>query len=277
MSSEAHGGTPPGSLRYFAVLFSQPERRPILTALYDLEASVRAAANAENHEAAHARLGWWREEIDRWLSGRARHPVTVALDPLRSELDERDGTLLRELVFAGELDLAGATFATPQHLEAYCFHAAGALQTVITCALADDQRPSPVARDFARRLGSATRQCELLRDFPADLRRGRIYLPGETLAAAGLSASVAGEDRQLEDFAGPLREWRERLLKELGVLSGLLDACECRNQRHGLVLAALHERLLHRIELSDDQNPRVAYVPPLIRLWTAWRTAIRHA
>lgn len=277
MSSETYGGAPAGSLRYFAVLFSQPGRRPILNALYDLEASVRSAANAENHEAAHARLRWWQEEIDRWLSGRARHPVTIALEPLHGELDEQDNRLLRELVVAGELDLAGMTYASSQHLEAYCFRAAGALQTVITCALADDRRPSPAERDFARRLGSATRQSELLRDFAADLRRGRIYLPAETLETAGLSAEVAAADRPLDEFAGPLGEWRERLLKELNEIPGLLDDSERESQRHGLVLAALHERLLSRIEFSDGVSDRVTHVPPLVRLWTAWRTAMRHA
>jgi len=63
-------GAPPGSLRYFAVLFAPAAVRPQLEALYSFEAEIRDTVAAA-HEVAHTRLQWWRGEIDRLAAG---HP-----------------------------------------------------------------------------------------------------------------------------------------------------------------------------------------------------------
>jgi len=110
------------------------------------------------------------------------------------------------------------------------------------------------------------RQVEMLRDLRVDIAAGRFYAPLEPLDVAGVGPS------DLKDCASPaaerfLADWTARLGDELAALPGLLaDAAERTRQRHGLVLGALHGRLLARTELG-----------PLDRLWTAWRTALRYA
>ena len=49
-------GTPPGSLRYFAVLFAEPASRAQLHAFYAFEAELRDTAASANHDIAHTRL-----------------------------------------------------------------------------------------------------------------------------------------------------------------------------------------------------------------------------
>ena len=53
-------GTPPGSLRYFAVLYAPEPTRFLLAALYAFEAEIQDTARATSHDVSHTRLPWWR-------------------------------------------------------------------------------------------------------------------------------------------------------------------------------------------------------------------------
>jgi phytoene synthase len=149
--------------------------RPQLAALYSFEAEIRDTVAAA-HEVAHARLQWWRGEIERLATGHPGHPVTVALLPLRGH-PGFDPQLLHEMLVAADLDLARFTYQNWRELDAYCFRAAGALQTLLAAALAGRRALSTSERAFARRLGSALRQTEMLRDFHVDLAAGRLRAP----------------------------------------------------------------------------------------------------
>jgi phytoene synthase len=267
-------GVPAGSLRYFAVLFGAAEVRPQLEALYAFEAELRRIVDGSSHEAAHARLQWWRGEVDRLAVGRPSHPLSIALTTLRRP-GGPDLALLHECLTAADLDLANHEYANWQQLEAYCFRSAGALQTLIAGLLAAPRELSADERQFARRLGSAVRQAEMLRDLALDLARGRIYLPGDELAGAGLDAAAlhAADPRAIR----LLSAWRNRVRSELvGLPACLGDARVRSTQRHGLVLAALHAQLLGRIDPTASAATVRASPGPLARLWTAWRTAVRN-
>jgi hypothetical protein len=47
-------------------------------------------------------------------------------------------------------------------------------------------------------------------------------------------------------------------------------------QRHGLVLGALHARLLEEPARHAGGDDVRAELGPFARLWTAWRTAVRY-
>jgi phytoene synthase len=270
-------GAPPGSLRYFAVLFAPPAARPVLDALYGFDAEVRATIDASTHEAAHAKLQWWRGEIDRLVAGRPAHPIAVALAPLRERRDADIGSL-HELLVAADLDLAGLTYRSWEELDAYCHRASGAMQMLAAATLAGQRTVTAEELEFARQLGSAQRQVEMIRDFRHDLRRGRLYLPLELIEAAGLDPSGWQQTPPKEPVTRLLDSWRARVARSLASLPGLLsDDSHRAAQRPGLVLAALHERLLEETARAPiDAEPR-AEVGPLTRLWTAWRTAVRSA
>ena len=268
-------GAPPGSLRYFAVLFAPAAARLHLDALYSFEAEIRDTVAAA-HEVAHARLLWWRGEIDRLAAGHPGHPVTVALLPLR-ERQAFDPQLLHEMLVAADLDLARFTCRDWRQLDAYCFRACGALQTLLATAAVDRRDLSTSERAFARRLGSALRQTEMLRDFFIDLAAGRLRVPLDALTAAGLDPAAVRQSPGIPALREVLEQWRSRVRSEFEALPGVLaDSTERSAQRHGLVLAALHERLLSRIEWTSGPGTQRAELAPLARLWTAWRTALLH-
>jgi phytoene synthase len=270
-------GAPPGSLRYFAVLFAPPEARPVLEALYDFEAEVRATVEATAHETAHARLQWWRGEIDRLAAGRATHPIAMALQPLRERRDI-DLASLHEALVAADLDLARLTYRSWEELEAYCFRASGALQTIAAAALPGERSLTDEERRFARQLGSAQRQTEMIRDVRHDLRLGRLYLPLDSIEAAGLAPETLQASPPPAALDASVGEWRSRVATALTELPGLLpERAQRAVQRHGLVLGALHARLLAETAKVPVGNEQRAELRPVTRLWTAWRTAVRHA
>jgi len=266
-------GTPPGSMRYFAVLFAAPGVRQLLHAFYAFEAELRDSIDGASHDIAHTRLQWWHDELTRLGDGRPRHPVTIALAPAMAQRPA-DLARLRELMHAAALDLARNTYADWSELEGYCRQSAGALQEAIAGALSTPADPDEAECHFARRLGAAVRQTEMLRDFGHDLRRGLLYVPLGLLAEAGLDPQAVPGHPEDPALAPLLAEWQTRLAHELDFLPGLLDARQRRRQAHGLVLAALHRRLLARIRPGGEDPAVRADLPPITRLWTAWRAAV---
>jgi phytoene synthase len=266
-------GTPPGSMRYFAVLFVDPAVRPLLHAFYAFEAQLRDTALGMSHDIAHTRLQWWNDELTLLADGKPRHPVTVALAPA---IAQRPGDLerLRDVSQTAALDLARNTYRDWAELEAYCARGAGALQEVIAATLSAPAEPDDLERRFAQRLGALVRQTEMLRDLAHDLKRGLLYLPTDTLTGAGLDPHRVPERPDDPKLRPVLDGWRTRLEAELAGLPALLDAAQRRRQVHGLVLAALHQRLLGRIRRPGDEAVPRADLPPLARLWTAWRAAV---
>jgi phytoene synthase len=266
-------GTPPGSMRYFAVLFAEPAMRPLLHSFYAFEAELRDTIASATHDIAHTRLQWWRDELDLLAAGKARHPVTIALAPAIAQRPA-DLERLRELTMAAALDIARNTYQSWSELTAYCAKSAGGLQEVIAAALAAPGALGEPERRFAARLGALVRQTEMLRDFDYDVRRGLLYLPISVLTESGLDPrSVPAHPENLA-LAPVLAGWQKRVAAELASLPGELDARERSRQAHGLVLAALYGRLLGRIGHSGNTVAARADLPPLARLWTAWRTAV---
>ena len=270
-------GVAPGSLRHFAVLFSGSPDKPLIEAVYAFEAEMRRIVAGASHEAAHARLQWWRGEIDRLAAGRPSHPVASALLTLRGRRDV-DLTLLHEMLVAADLDLARMTYSTWQELDAYLFRSAGIVQTLIAALLAGERGLAPAEREFARRLGTALRQSEVLFDLDRDLARGRLYAPTAALEAAGIDPESFVRDRRTATASTFIGGWQERVRSELGSLPATLAEPGLRGaQRHGLVLAALHARWLEaRSAASAPAGGPRPELGAFTRLWTAWRTALHH-
>jgi phytoene synthase len=268
-------GTPPGSLRHFACLYAPADSRPVLQALYAFEAEVGDTVATEHHEVAHTRLQWWRAEIDRLVNGQPQHPLTRALLPLR-EWARDDLPLLHEPLVAADIDLARLALQDEQEVEAYCFRAAGSLQTLAAAACAGPRALSAAERDFARALGSCLRRTESLRDLRPLLARGTLPVPLDAMERAGVNPGTLQPGMTVAPALAQLIESeRTSLEARLAALPTVLDPAGRAAQRHGLVLGALLTQLLQRIEHRRELARTRAEVPAWTKLWTAWQTAVR--
>lgn len=268
--------TQPGSLRWFATVFAPAPARPLLEALHAFDAEIEDTVVATSHDIAHTRMQWWRTEVDRLINGHPEHPVTRALLPLR-DFAPGELPLLHERMVAADIDLARMTFASRGELDAYRWLAGGALQTL---AAAASRRgvPSDTERSFARALGVAVAGVESLRDLRPRLQAGRLPFALDELESRGIAPdSLLRTTPPAPATLELIESARVALREQLARLPTLLDDPERPQQRHGLVLGALHARLLDRIDHREGIARTRAEVSSWPRLWTAWRTAMRYA
>jgi phytoene synthase len=164
----------------------------VLEALLGVEAEIRAALKRGlEHEVAHARLAWWREECARLSSGTPVHPLTRALGAHFEGTSREALAGLGGLVDLARWDLAQATFGSRRELSGYCERWSAAL--IVPCAHA----ALPAAPAGALALGAALKELELLSALAPDAQAGRVRLPLDELEAAAiapqeLAAATAG-------------------------------------------------------------------------------------
>jgi phytoene synthase len=257
---------PPGSMRYFSLLYTPEARRESVTALYAIDAEIRESARSANHEVAHSRLQWWRAEVDRLVNGAAQHPATRALQADSAERAEL--AKLHEVIAAADMDLARMTYDDARELRAYCSRSAGAAVELVAAQLI---RPLPLTeplRSYANRVGVGVRQTEIIRDLRQDAYDGLLYVPLDRMDAHGLTTSDL-RAREIDPRA-------RSVLQELhdSARQNLEAAPPDRALRPIAVLAALHRRLLDRIAACNyDVGGERVELGPFEKPWVAWRAA----
>lgn len=85
-------------------------------------------------------------------------------------------------------DLAGPHHATDADLDRYCYEVAGTVGRLMAPLLGVEPGCAAEADQAARALGAAMQRTNILRDLREDARSGRVYLPDDALAAAGLGS-----------------------------------------------------------------------------------------
>lgn len=258
---------PAGSMRYFAILYTPPAKRDVMTALYVIDAEIRESAQSANHDVAHTRLQWWRQEIDRLVNRNAQHPATKLL--VDAGIERKSLARLHELIVAADMDLARMTFLNTRELRVYSSRSGGLIQELIA-ELLRGTTLDEADRGFANRIGQGIRQVEMLRDVRQDACDGRLYLPLDLLE----QTAVGIDDLRAREVSGSVRDvlarFRESIVPELDVRHASGKAY----LRPLVVLAALHRRLLDRIAaLNYEVATQRIELGPIDKPWTAWRAA----
>ncbi len=259
-----------GSSFYYSFLFLPPERRRAIVALYAFCREVDDVVDeCTDLEVAHAKLAWWRGEVDSLFAGEPRHPVTCALAPALKPYDIA-ARHLHEIIDGMEMDLGTVRFADFAALERYCYLVAGVVGVLAAGIFGyRDAR----TLDYAKRLGTAFQLTNIIRDVGEDARRNRIYLPAEDLQRFGVPAADILAARPSEAFTRLMRYQTERARALYRAAFDLLPAADRRAQRPGLIMAAIYRALLDEIEADGFQvlTQRTS-LTPLRKLWIAWKT-----
>ena len=272
--SQINRAAPPGSMRYFALLYTPPEKREAVTALFVIDAEIRESAQSASHDVAHTRLAWWRQEIDRLVNDNAQHPATRVL--ARSTSDRRRFGKLHELLAAADMDLARMTYLNAVELRAYCARSGGAAAELIATQVADPQTLDDAARAAANKLGALTRATEIVRDVRQDAYDGRLYVPLDDLEKHG----AKHEDFRPRELDAPARaalaDVARRTLADIDGTLASIPAATRAYLRPLYVLAELHRGLLKQIDGVDYQvGAQRIDLGPIRKPWLAWRAARR--
>lgn len=268
--SHVNRAAPPGSMRYFSLLYAPEDRRDQLLALYVIDAEIRESAQSVNHDVAHTRLQWWRAEIERLVNGSPQHPATRLLND--SSVERAGLAKLHEIMVAADMDLARMTYSNMRELRAYSSRSGGAIQEVAAAQLVAPAPLDEAARATANRIGIGVRQSEMLRDVRQDAYEGRVYLPQDRLTEHGVSLEDLRAREVAPQVKVALREFKAAVQDELqAALTSVSPAL-----RPLAVLAALHSRLLQRIA-ARDYNVAQSRIElgPIEKPWVAWKAARR--
>jgi 15-cis-phytoene synthase len=262
---------PPGSMRYFSLLYAPEDRRDRLCALYVIDAEIRESAQSANHDVAHTRLQWWRAEIDRLVNANPQHPATRLLND-NGATDRALFAKLHETLVAADMDLARMTYSNMGELRAYCSRSGGAIQELMAAQLLAPLPLDETTRATANRIGIGVRQSEILRDLRQDAYAGRVYLPQDQLTRHNVTLEDLQSREVVPRLKSALREYREAVREELRAALASVTA----PLRPLRVLGALHLRLLDRIAARDfDVATSRIDLGPIEKPWTAWRAARR--
>ena len=237
-----------GSSFYYSFLFLPAEKRRAITAFYAFCREVDDVADeASDLDVARAKLAWWRTEVADLMAGHPSHPVTKALAPFVAPMGI-DGARMNEIIDGMEMDLVRHRYADFGELRLYCHRAAGVVGQ-LSAGIFGYRHAATL--EYAEELGLAFQLTNIIRDVGEDARRG-----GEAFRA--VMAEQA--DRAEATYARALA----RLHPE-----------DRRNQRAGLIMAAIYRTLL--AEIRRDGFPvlegRVS-LTPIRKLWIAWKTWI---
>lgn len=223
---------------YLSVLFAPENKRPALAALhaFNLE-TARTRDLVSEPMPGEIRLQWWREVVEGSRDGEARqNPVACELlDAI--EAFNLPRAALAHLLDARVFDLYDDPMPDSATLEGYLGETVSALFQMSAQVLADGSDPHTA--DAAGHGGVAHGIVSTFRRMPLDRARGRVMIPADVLAAAGLDPAgwVAGSDTaaMARAVAILVEIGREHLEKAEAAISAIdkplrlafLPLCEC--------------------------------------------------
>lgn len=179
-----------GRTYFLATRLLPAAKRPAVHALYgfaryadelvDDLASARTSAEKASALSAFA---------DEFRAGRPGNPIVPALRDTQARY--RIPTELFEAFLASMAqDLTVTEYATHEDLAGYTYGSAEVIGLMMLPVLGHPGVPAAVVGPYARDLGRAFQLANFIRDVGEDLRRGRIYLPAQDLAAFGVTREL---------------------------------------------------------------------------------------
>jgi len=262
-----------GSSFYYSFVFLPPERRRAITALYAFCREIDDVVdNAGEPAIARSKLAWWRGEIGQMFAGSPSHKVTQALRPALAAYDLPAAHFLA-LIDGMQMDLDQARYLDYESLRLYCHRAAGVVGLLAAPIFG---YTDPRTLEYADTLGLALQLTNIIRDVGEDARRGRIYLPQADLQRFGVSSASILRAEYTPGFEPLMKFQIDRARAQYDLALAALPQADRRNQRPGLIMAAIYRTLLDEIEGERGRvlHQRIA-LPPLRKLWIAWKTWIR--
>jgi phytoene synthase len=180
----AHGRT-----YYLATLLLPAAKRPYVHALYGFaryadEIVDDLASTLTDEQKADWLVGWGSRFLAEVRAGGSDHPVSRAVvDTVRRWDIPLD--LFEDFLASMRMDLTVADYPTYDDLMKYVWGSAAVIGLQMVPVL-EPVVDRSLAEPYAADLGVAFQLSNFIRDVGEDLRRGRVYLPGEDLAHFGV-------------------------------------------------------------------------------------------
>jgi len=178
-----------GKTYYLATLLLPAWKRPYVHALYGFaryadEIVDDLGSTLRDDEKAAWLLGWGEQFVADVAAGGSDHAISRAVvDTVRRW--DIPMAHVEAFLTSMRMDLTVTSYATYDDLLAYV-HGSAAVIGLEMVPVLEPIVPREVAEPYAADLGVAFQLSNFIRDVGEDLRRGRVYLPMEDLAAFGV-------------------------------------------------------------------------------------------
>ncbi|KAM0945214.1 putative 15-cis-phytoene synthase [Dioscorea sansibarensis] len=175
---------------YLGTLLMTSERRRAIWAIYVW--CRRTDELVDGHNASHitpTALDRWELRLEDLFAGRSYDMLDAALSDTVSRFPV-DIQPFKDMIEGMRMDLKKSRYENFDELYLYCYYVAGTvgLMSVPVMGIAPESKATTESvYNAALALGIANQLTNILRDVGEDARRGRIYLPQDELAQAGLS------------------------------------------------------------------------------------------
>jgi phytoene synthase len=239
-----------GTSFYTAFLFLPPAKRRAVFALYSFCRLVDDCVDELDGE-GEAGLERWSAEIDRCFAGAPTTEVgrelTQALE--RYPMPRRS---FADLIEGCRMDLKQWRYGTFRDLRAYCERVASA---VGLAAIEIFGYRNPQTRQYATEMGVALQLTNILRDVAPDAVRGRLYLPLEDLAEAGVSEQTfmdvaLGRAARSAAIDAVLSRLGRRARDQFASAERALPGEDRRSMLSAQMMGAVYREILRRLEAS---------------------------
>jgi len=255
-ASEAAARLPAaGSSFYTAMRILPPAERDAMYAIYAFCRAVDDIADGDAPRSArHTALERWREDIDRLFHGEVLAATAGLDEPVRRFGLRRDDfrAVIDGMAMDVDADLRAPDWAT---LDLYCDRVASAVGRLSARIFGLDAKRGDA---LAHHLGRALQLTNILRDLDEDAAIGRLYLPREALAAAGMTfermppADVLRQD----GLAKACTEVAARAADHFTEASRVMAKCPHRAVRAPRLMEAAYRQILSKLRKRGWAPPR---------------------
>ncbi len=239
---------------YTAMRLMPPRERNAMFAIYGFCRVVDDIADDEGPSPAerHAALTAWRGEIDALFAGESRPTTADLVEPVRRfSLSRKD---FMEIIDGMEMDVGAPIVAPPfEELDLYCDRVASAVGRLSVRVFGMGEVPG---RALAHHLGRALQLTNILRDLDEDAAMGRLYLPAEALASAGIA--IANPSAVLADprIDAACRWLSPRAFDHYRQAERILAAHPAGKLRTPRLMGAVYGDILRLMEAAGWSPPR---------------------
>jgi phytoene synthase len=251
-------------------LFAANEMRPALLGIYALQAEWQALLDpATESSAAHLKLAWWQDEMQRLSQGGGVHPISQYLCSLPRASAVAFAPLVDTLA-AALIQISGVPLERGSDL---------APQAYALCG-----KPLAVAASFAggvfdrdtldclEALANAEYLSRGLFDYRREARAGRVPFAVDELLTAQIDNADLCADPTPERLRAYIKRQREQAHEYFQLAARRLPLQRRSQLRHLLVLAALGIKRLER----DSSASRNLHLNDMLLAWSTARHANRY-
>jgi 15-cis-phytoene synthase len=250
---------------FFASHVLPPDKRRAAYAVYAFCRYADEAVDGvetSNADALHARLDIVRRHLDAVYEGTSTY-FDAFMHTVRHYNIPRQ--YFDDLLRGVEMDVTVRRVHDFDELHDYCYCVAGVVGLTMTHIFG---ATDPDAHPHARALGTAMQLTNILRDVGEDFQRGRIYLPGEELAARGIDLVGGDGMRRTDSFIDYMQFNIDRARDYYAeATEGLRYLADDGSRTCVKLMSATYADILSHIEANDyDVFTRRARVPLLRKL-----------